>query len=85
MGPGALAQVLRPLADLFPADSRPEILAGLADGDDAAVYRLDDSRALAFTADFFTPVLDDPGEFGAIAAANALSDVYPWAASPCSR
>ena len=76
MGPEALAQVLRPLAELFPAGSRPEILVGLEAGDDAAVYRLDDSRAIVFTADFFTPVVDDPCDFGAIAAANALSDVY---------
>jgi selenide,water dikinase len=82
MGPEALAQVLRPLADLFPAGSRPEILAGLADGDDAAVYRLDDSRALVFTADFFTPVVDDPREFGAIAATNSLADVYAMGGEP---
>ena len=82
MGPEALAQVLRPLAELFPAGSRPEILAGLAAGGDAAVYRLDDSRALLFTADFFTPVVDDPFEFGAVAAANSLSDVYAMGGEP---
>lgn len=82
MGPEALAQVLRPLAELFPAGSRPEILAGLEAGDDAAVYRLDDSRALLFTVDFFTPVVDDPFEFGAVAAANSLSDVYAMGGEP---
>ena len=82
MGPEALAQVLRPLAEIFPAASRPEILVGLAAGDDAAVYRLDDSRALVFTADFFTPVVDDPREFGAVAAANSLSDVYAMGGEP---
>ena len=82
MGPEALAQVLRPLAELFPAGSRPEVLVGLAAGDDAAVYRLDDSRALVFTADFFTPIVDDPREFGAIAAANSLSDVYAMGGEP---
>jgi selenide, water dikinase len=82
MGPEALAQVLRPLAELFPAESRPEILVGLGAGDDAAVYRLDDSRALVFTTDFFTPVVDDPREFGAVAAANALSDVYAMGGEP---
>jgi selenide,water dikinase len=82
MGPEALAQVLRPLLELFPAESRPEILVGLAAGDDAAVYRLDDSRALVFTADFFTPVVDDPRDFGAVAAANALSDVYAMGGEP---
>ncbi len=82
MGPEALAQVLRPLADLFPAGSRPELLVGLEAGDDAAVYSLDDSRALVFTADFFTPVVDDPYDFGAVAAANALSDVYAMGGEP---
>jgi selenide,water dikinase len=82
MGPDALAQVLRPLAELFPAGSRPEILVGLEAGDDAAVYRLDDSRALVFTADFFTPVVDDPYDFGAVAAANALSDVWAMGGEP---
>jgi selenide, water dikinase len=82
MGPEALAQVLRPLAELFPAGSRPELLVGLEAGDDAAVYRLDDSRALVFTADFFTPVVDDPREFGAVAAANSLSDVYAMGGEP---
>jgi selenide,water dikinase len=82
MGPDALAQVLRPLAELFPAASRPEILVGLEAGDDAAVYRLDDSRALVFTADFFTPVVDDPYDFGAVAAANSLSDVYAMGGEP---
>ena len=82
MGPEALAQVLRPLAELFPAGSSPEILVGLEAGDDAAVYRLDDSRAIVLTTDFFTPVVDDPYDFGAIAAANALSDVYAMGGEP---
>jgi len=50
--------------------------------DDAAVYRLDDERALIFTTDFFTPIVDDPYQFGAIAAANALSDVYAMGGEP---
>src|SRR5512136_2881718 len=82
MGPEALAQVLRPLLEIFPAAGRPEVLVGLAAGDDAAVYRLDDSRALVFTADFFTPVVDDPREYGAVAAANSLSDVYAMGGEP---
>src|SRR5512137_57020 len=82
MGPEALAQVLRPLLEIFPAAGRPEILAGLEAGDDAAVYRIDDSRALVFTADFFTPIVDDPRDFGAIAAANSLSDVYAMGGEP---
>jgi selenide,water dikinase len=82
MGPEALGQILRPLAALFPAGSRPELLVGLEAGDDAAVYSLDDSRALVFTADFFTPVVDDPYDFGAVAAANALSDVWAMGGEP---
>ncbi len=51
-------------------------------GDDAAVYALGDGRALVVTLDFFTPVVDDPYDFGRIAAANALSDVYAMGAKP---
>src|SRR5687768_15335645 len=50
--------------------------------DDAAVYKLDDDRALIFTTDFFTPIVDDPYTYGAIAAANALSDVYAMGGKP---
>jgi len=76
MGPGALAQVLRPLRGRFPAAQYPDLLVGLETGDDAAVYRLNDERALIQTLDFFTPIVDDPYTYGAIAAANAMSDVY---------
>jgi len=82
MGPQALAQVLRPLADLFDAAAYPDLLRGLSPPDDALVWRLDDERALVHTADFFPPVVDDPYTFGAIAAANALSDVYAMGATP---
>ena len=82
MGPEALAQVLRPLELLVPVDRTSSLLAGLAEGDDAAVYRLNDGQALVFTVDFFTPVVDDPYDFGAIAAANALSDVYATGGQP---
>lgn len=82
MGPEALAQVLRPLADIVPPAVRADLLVGLAEGDDAAVYRLDDAKALVFTVDFFTPVVDDPYDFGAVAAANALSDVYATGGDP---
>ncbi len=61
---------------MFPSAEYPEVLVGLADPDDAAVYALDDDRALILTTDFFTPVVDDPFVYGAIAAANACSDVY---------
>src|SRR5216684_3870788 len=73
MGPEALAQVLRPLK-FNPAP--PALLVGLHTADDAAVYRVNDQQAVISTADFFPPVVDDPYAFGAIAAANALSDVY---------
>ena len=58
------------------------LLVGLAPADDAAVYRLDDDRALVFTLDFFPPVVDDPAAFGAIAATNALNDVFAMGGSP---
>ena len=58
------------------------LLVGLAPADDAAVYRLDDERALIFTLDFFPPVVDDPADYGAIAAANALNDVFAMGGAP---
>ncbi len=61
---------------LFRAEDYPNLLVGLAQADDAAVYRITDDVALVHTLDFFTPIVDDPYQFGAIAAANALSDVY---------
>src|SRR6266404_6457835 len=73
MGPEALAQVLRPLTTHA---APPELLVGLQAIDDAAVYRVNDQQAVISTADFFPPVVDDAYAFGAIAAANALSDVY---------
>ncbi len=67
---------MRPLAEIFRPEDYPDLLVGLETGDDAAIYRLSDELALIFTTDFFTPVVDDPYEYGAIAAANAMSDVY---------
>jgi selenide, water dikinase len=64
-----------------PLDS-DDLLVGLAPADDAAVYRLDDDRALIFTLDFFPPVVDDPGDYGAIAATNALNDVFAMGGTP---
>lgn len=68
--------MLAPLRDLFRAEDYPDLLVGLAKADDAAVYRVTDEVAIIHTIDFFTPIVDDPYQFGAIAAANALSDVY---------
>jgi selenide,water dikinase len=76
MGPEALAQVLRPLQSLFRAGQHPELLVGLEVSDDAAVYKINDEVAVIQTLDFFTPVVDDPYDYGAIAAANAMGDVY---------
>jgi len=59
-----------------------DLLVGLENGDDAAVVRIDGDRAVIATADFFTPVVDDPGDWGRIAAANALSDVYAMGGEP---
>jgi selenide, water dikinase len=63
-------------------DGHGDLLVGAADGDDAAVLRLDDQRALVLTTDFFTPIVDDAGDWGRIAAANALSDVYAMGGRP---
>jgi len=82
MGPEALAQVLRPLAGMFQAEDYPDLLVGLGRPDDAAVYRLNPDQAIIETADFFPPVVDDPYTFGAIAAANALSDIYAMGGRP---
>jgi selenide,water dikinase len=69
------------LAGFVPADAE-DLLVGLAPADDAAVYRLDDERALIFTLDFFPPVVDDPADYGAIAATNALNDVFAMGGTP---
>lgn len=68
--------MLRALDNLFPAHQHPNLLVGLGAPDDAAVFKLNDQQALIQTVDFFTPIVDTPYEYGAIAAANALSDVY---------
>lgn len=81
MGADALAHVLRPLTSIF-GDAVPDLLVGLGAADDAAVYRLNDEQAIVATADFFPPIVDDPATFGAIAVANALSDIYAMGGSP---
>ena len=82
MGSDALAHVLRPLAATFGAEAATDLLVGLGHADDAAVYRLNDDQAIVATTDFFPPVVDDPYAFGAIAAANALSDIYAMGGDP---
>ena len=74
--------MLRPVSDVFQAANYPDLLVGLDSPDDAALWRLDEDRALVLTTDFFTPVVDDPYDYGAIAAANSLSDVYAMGGVP---
>src|SRR5919197_4281123 len=71
---GLLAGFVPPAAE--------NLLVGLNPADDAAVYKLDEERALIFTLDFFPPLVDDPADFGAIAATNALNDVFAMGGSP---
>jgi selenide,water dikinase len=72
MGPGDLQDVLGALQ----AHTHADLLVGLGTSDDAAVYRLSDDVAIVGTVDFFAPIVDDPYTYGAVAAANAMSDVY---------
>jgi selenide, water dikinase len=76
--PGELEDLVRGLAPVTQGD----LLVGLDDGDDAAVVRIAGNHAVVATADFFTPIVDDPYDFGRIAAANALSDVYAMGGRP---
>jgi len=78
MGPGDLVKALAPL----PTRIDPRIIVGPETFDDAGVFRLSDDLALVQTVDFFAPIVDDPYEFGQIAAANALSDVYAMGGEP---
>ncbi len=79
IAPAALSSIL---AKAAPGIVPPELLVGLDTADDAAVYRINDSQAIVATTDFFTPVVDDAFDFGAISAANALSDLYAMGATP---
>ena len=69
------------LRGFVPAEAE-NLLVGLDPADDAAVYKLDEERALVFTIDFFPPIVDDPDDFGAIAATNALNDVFAMGGAP---
>jgi len=68
--------------DVFNPSDYPDLLVGLSTPDDAAVWRLDETRAIVVTTDFFTPIVDDAYSYGAIAAANSLSDVYAMGGKP---
>jgi len=74
--------VLRPLGEIFNQQEYPDLLVGLGMPDDAAVWRMDDERGLVLTTDFFTPVVDDAYDYGRIAAANSLSDIYAMGGTP---
>ena len=79
IAPGVLSQILKNHAGgMIP----PELMVGIETADDAAVYRLNDQQALIATTDFFMPIVDDPYEFGRIAATNAISDVYAMGGRP---
>ena len=79
LSPAVLRELL---AELPAAQSFPNLLVGIETGDDAAVYRLNDEQAVVATTDFFMPIVDDPFDFGRIAAANALSDIYAMGGRP---
>ncbi|HVZ45970.1 MAG TPA: selenide, water dikinase SelD [Ramlibacter sp.] len=79
IAPGVLSEILRNTAR---TPMPRELLVGIETSDDAAVYRLNDEQALVATTDFFMPIVDDPFEFGRIAATNAISDVYAMGGKP---
>src|SRR6187401_1749902 len=79
IAPGVLSDILKGSARL---PMPPELLVGIETADDAAVYRLNDEQALIATTDFFMPIVDDPYDFGRIAATNAISDVYAMGGRP---
>ena len=79
IAPGVLAEILKKSSG-FPVP--PQLMVGIETADDAAVYKLNDEQALIATTDFFMPIVDDPYDFGRIAACNAISDVYAMGGTP---
>src|SRR5690348_14801928 len=79
IAPGVLQTILGEAAPKFVP---PALLVGIETADDAAVYQLNERQAIVATTDFFMPIVDDPFDFGAIAATNAISDVYAMGATP---
>ena len=79
IAPGVLSEILQGTSAM---PMPPELLVGIETADDAAVYRLNDEQALIATTDFFMPIVDDPFDFGRIAATNAISDVYAMGGTP---
>lgn len=78
IAPGVLGEILKGSKGIVP----PQLLVGIETADDAAVYQLNDEQALIATTDFFMPIVDDPFDFGRIAATNAISDVYAMGGTP---
>ena len=78
IAPGVLSEILKNAGGVVPK----ELMVGIETADDAAVYRLNDQQALIATTDFFMPIVDDPFDFGRIAATNAISDVYAMGGTP---
>src|SRR5512147_32891 len=78
IAPGVLSEILKNAGGVVPK----ELLVGIETADDAAVYKLNDQQALIATTDFFMPIVDDPFDFGRIAATNAISDVYAMGGTP---
>src|SRR5512141_3002949 len=78
IAPGILGEILRGSQGIIP----PQLLVGIETADDAAVYQINDEQALIATTDFFMPIVDDPFDFGRIAATNAISDVYAMGGTP---
>ncbi|MBL8526773.1 MAG: selenide, water dikinase SelD [Burkholderiales bacterium] len=78
IAPGVLGEILKGSQGLIP----PQLMVGIETSDDAAVYKLNDEQALIATTDFFMPIVDDPFDFGRIAATNAISDVYAMGGTP---
>src|SRR6187431_108724 len=79
IAPGVLSEILKSSSG-FPVPK--ELLVGIETADDAAVWKLNDGQALVATTDFFMPIVDDPADFGRIAATNAISDVYAMGGTP---
>ena len=79
IAPGVLSEILKNVPQLpFPE----ELLIGIETSDDAAVYQINESQAIVATTDFFMPIVDDPFDFGKIAATNAISDIYAMGGTP---
>lgn len=79
IAPSVLEKILAGIRPVLPV---PDLLVGIDTADDAAVYRLNDEQAIVATTDFFMPIVDDPFDFGRIAATNALSDIYAMGGKP---